>query len=81
MNNDEKIDLLLVHAVDTNERLDNIDSNLSEHMKRTEAAENRLEILEEDIRPVLEHFKGIKWAFSALVGLSVILKVLEFFKN
>ena len=79
--NDKKIDILIEHAVQTNQRLDIIDNNLTEHMARTEAAENRLEILEEDIKPILEHFQGVKWAFSALVALSAILKFLEYIKK
>lgn len=38
------------------DRLGRIDANLDEHMRRTEAAEDRLRILELDVKPVLSEF-------------------------
>lgn len=77
--NDEKIDALLIHAVQTNDRLDSIDDNLEEHMARTAVAEKRLELIEEEVRPLLEHFKGFKWLLGALTAFTVVIKVMEFF--
>ncbi len=88
MKNDEKIDILISHAVETNARLDRIDNNLSIHMKRSESAERvaaateeRLELIEDEVRPLLNHFQGVKWSFSALVALTAILKLLEYLKH
>ncbi len=80
-NNDEKIDALIEHAIITNSRLNEYNNQLKEHMKRSDASEERLELLEEDVKPLLNHFQGIKWSFSALVALTAILKFLEYFKH
>lgn len=79
-NVDEKINILIAHAVASHNRLDSIDANLTEHMRRTEAAEERLEFIEDEVKPMLEHFKGLKWAVSALLALSAILKILDYLK-
>lgn len=79
--NDEKIDALIEHAIITNSRLNEYNSQLKEHMKRSEASEQRLELLEDEVKPLLQHFQGIKWMFSALVALTAVLKFLEYFKH
>lgn len=77
---DKKIDVLIVHAVQTNERLDKIDENLAEHLKRSKAAELRLDFIENDIKPLLSHFEGFKWALSALIAITAVIKFLEITK-
>ena len=80
-NNEQKLDILLEHAIHTNERLDKIDDNLSEHIRRSKAAEKRLDYIEDEIKPMLQHFQGFKWAISALIALSALTKLLDFFKH
>lgn len=80
-NNDKKIDLLIEHAIDTNKRLDSIDENLAAHMKRSELLEIRQDLIEEEVRPLLEHFKGFKWALSALTTVTILFKILEYLKH
>lgn len=80
-NNDKKIDLLIEHAIDTNKRLDSIDENLAAHMKRSELLEIRQDLIEEEVRPLLEHFKGFKWALGALTTVTILFKILEYLKH
>lgn len=77
---DKKIDVLIVHAIQTNERLDKIDENLSEHLRRSKAAEVRLDFIENEIKPLLENFKGFKWALSTLIAITAVIKFLEITK-
>lgn len=81
MDDEEKIDILLDHAVETNKRLDTIDDNLSEHMRRSKAAEIRQDVLEEEIKPLLEHFNGFKWTLRAVGAIVVFIKLYEFFSH
>jgi hypothetical protein len=80
-----KVDLLIAHAVQTNERLDSINENLSEHMRRTEVAETRLEVIENEFKPVLKHFRGIEWTARAVIGVVTfgagIVKIIELLKR
>lgn len=81
MNDDQskKIDLLIGHAISTNSRLDSIDTNLAAHMKRSELLEERQELIEEEVKPLLEHFKGFKWALQALIGMTALIKIWDLF--
>lgn len=81
MDDEEKIDILLDHAVETNKRLDTIDDNLSEHLKRSKAAEQRLDYIEDEIKPMLENFKGFKWTLRAMASVVVFIKLYEFFSH
>lgn len=75
--NGKKLNILIHHAIDTNKRLDSIDANLDRHMKRTALLEDR----HEEMKPMLEHFKGFKWALGALTAVTLGIKILEFFKH
>lgn len=78
--NDKKIDILIAHALQTNKRLDSIDDNLSEHMKRSAAVEKRQDLIESEVKPLLEHFQGFKWTLSALVVVTTVVKLLDILK-
>lgn len=60
-------------------RLDNIDrtlikqeSNLEQHMARTEANEKMLAILKDEIKPILTHIEAIKISIKTILGLGAI---------
>lgn len=63
---------------ETCRRLDSIDDNLRDHMRRTELLENRVDVLEEPS-------KAIKWVKNLIIGLGTIagsifgiIKLLEY---
>lgn len=60
-------------------RLDSIDrtlikqeSNLEQHMARTEANEKMLAILKDEIKPILTHIEAIKISIKTILGLGAI---------
>lgn len=54
------------HVIEIKEDLAEIKADLKEHMRRTSAAEEKLD-------PMWKAYTGIKWSLGAIVGLSVIL--------
>jgi archaellum component FlaC len=74
------------------ERLDSIDrtliaqkSSLDHHIYRTELAEENIELLRKDMKPVQNHVQFVKNVMKFLVGVGAIITfvigLLEFFKS
>lgn len=49
------------------------ENNLQLHMKRSDALESQVKILEEEVKPVLDSLRSIKIIFSILSGLMTLL--------
>lgn len=94
--NSKKIDILVAHAMGTNSRLDSIDANLYEHMKRSAAVEERQDLIEDrvvplieehqkliesQVKPLLVHFEGLKWSLGALTIVTAVVKILDMLKH
>ena len=51
------------------------EENIKEHMRRSKAAEEGIEILKEELKPVQTHVSIVNWAFKAIMsilGLGII---------
>ncbi len=66
------------------DRLDSVDKtlirqeeNLKEHMRRSVAAEESIQILREELKPVQKHMNHMEGALKLLGGITLILAVLE----
>ena len=75
---------IIVKLDKLDERLDSVDktlikqeSSLSEHMRRSLAAEENLQILREEFKPVQNHVSQISGAFKLIGLLSVVLGILK----
>ncbi len=51
------------------------EANLSEHMKRTELAEENLQLLREELKPLEKHVYYIEGAFKLVGGIGVIVSL------
>ena len=63
---DAKLDKLSDVQVDI--RID-----LAEHMRRTELAERRLEIVESELRPVVEHVHSLQTSMKVILKIAAII--------
>lgn len=79
-----------IHSVELNqsERLGKIEKILAEqeknlefHMKRSDALEKQVEILEKEVKPVLDSLRSIKILFSILTALITVAMLLSRFKS
>lgn len=80
----DKLDLLIDRIQDmkdaNNTRLDSIDENLREHMRRTEILEVRVDDLEEP-KKALKWIKGCALWVGAILGVTwTIIRLVEYIK-
>ena len=62
------------HDKEVDGRLNSIEQDLKEHMRRTALAEKRIDANEEAIKPIKHHMTGLTyvlWAITSLLGLIV----------
>ena len=56
-------------------------ASLEEHMRRTALAEQQIASLREDLLPVEDHVKQVRWTAKAIVWLAVSIGGLVAFSN
>lgn len=62
------------HIFQIKDDLAEIKADLKEHMRRTEAAEQKLD-------PMWKAYVGVKWSFGAIIGLAALLTALAKIKG
>lgn len=70
------------------ERLDNVDVTLAkqhvtleEHMRRSLANEEAVQILKEQMEPIKDHVKAVNTVLKLAGGIAIVLAALESIKN
>lgn len=53
--------------------------NLQEHMKRSELLEEQVDLINSEVRPILEGLSFLKKVAKFAVGLATIIKAISFF--
>lgn len=53
------------------------EANVKQHMKRSDLLEKKVDILENDIKPVLDNLRSIKILFAILSSLLIIAGVVD----
>lgn len=53
------------------------ETNVKQHMKRSDLLEKKVDILENDIKPVLDNLRSIKILFAILSSLLIIAGVVD----
>lgn len=73
---------------DMDKRIDNIDVtlvkqelNLQEHMRRSLANEEAVQILKEQLEPIKDHVKAVNTVLKLAGGIAIVLAALESIKN
>lgn len=57
------------------------EKNLEFHMRRSDALEKQVSILEQEVKPVLDSLRSIKVLFSILTGIITVAMLLIRFKS
>jgi hypothetical protein len=71
----EKLDVLDMRLDSMDKTLIKQEINLKEHIRRTEAVENQLEIMKKEMTPVQKHVAMVEGAFKFLGIISMTLGV------
>ena len=72
----DKLDILDMRLDSMDKTLTKQEIHLQEHIRRTEALENHLEMIKKDIAPVQKHVNMVEGAFKLLGVISMALGIM-----
>lgn len=71
-----KLDQIIDKQYSIDKTLVKQEASLSEHIRRTDLLEKKIEMTDNDLRPVIRHVNGMKFLGKSLVVLSLIIGII-----
>ena len=79
----DKLDILDMRLDSMDKSLVKLEVNMTEHMRRTKAAEDNIDLIRKDVAPVQKHVNMVEGAFKFLgvisMGLGILGTILKIF--